>query len=109
MNKIRTLALASPAVVLTLVAPLAAAASPGSSNFESEFLSQGLFVTYLLAFGYGLASVFNGCVYPLIPITLSVIGARGASSKGKAFASAGTYVLGLATMYTALGVTAALV
>jgi thiol:disulfide interchange protein DsbD len=46
-------------------------------------------------------------VYPLIPITISVFGARGASSRRRSFALSLTYVLGIAVTYTALGLIAA--
>jgi thiol:disulfide interchange protein DsbD len=48
------------------------------------------------------------CVYPLIPITVSVFGAKRSGSRAQAMALSGLYVLGIAAMYSALGASAAL-
>ena len=47
------------------------------------------------------------CVFPLIPITVSIFGARHAKRKTVAALLSGSYVLGIALMYTALGMAAA--
>lgn len=52
----------------------------------------------------GLLTALSPCVYPLIPITLSILGARQASSHFKGFLLAGTYVSGMVILYTSLGV-----
>jgi thiol:disulfide interchange protein DsbD len=70
-------------------------------------LQKGIFWAFLFVFGGGILTSFTPCVYPLIPITISLFGAREASSRGKAFLLSATYVLGIATMYSALGVLAA--
>ena len=43
------------------------------------------------------------CVYPLIPVTVAVFGAKGVS-RARALFLATAYVLGMATLYTSLGV-----
>lgn len=58
-----------------------------------------------LAFVAGLLTSLSPCVYPLIPITISIFGARQASSRLKAFTLSLLYVLGMSVLYTALGVT----
>lgn len=68
--------------------------------------SRGLFLTFILIFLGGLALNLTPCVYPLIPITVSFFGGRD-TSKGKTFASALAYVLGIAITYSVLGVIAA--
>lgn len=73
----------------------------------------------LLAHGWGLAfvTVFVGgfltsltpCVYPLIPITVSLFGGRGAKvGRGRALSLSAAYVVGIGVMYAALGVLSAL-
>ena len=52
----------------------------------------------------GLLTALSPCVYPLIPITLSILGARQASSHFKGFLLAATYVGGMIILYTSLGV-----
>lgn len=84
-----------------------AADTTAAGKFAAEVLAEGLVFTHAIAFVKGLGAVVNPCVYPLIPITLSLIGARGARSKREAFSHAGLYVLGMALMYTGLGVAAA--
>jgi thiol:disulfide interchange protein DsbD len=61
----------------------------------------------LLVFLGGMASSLTPCVYPMIPITVSVIGASANEDRGKAFRLACVYVAGIAATYTVLGVAAA--
>jgi thiol:disulfide interchange protein DsbD len=56
----------------------------------------------------GLVSVLLPCVYPLVPITLSVIGARAAATRLEAAALAGAYGAGIIAVYVALGLMAGL-
>lgn len=69
----------------------------------------GSFLVFLLlVFAGGVASSLTPCVYPMIPITISVIGASAEQGRGRAFSTAVVYVLGIVVTYTALGVFAAL-
>ncbi|MCA9699351.1 MAG: thioredoxin family protein [Myxococcales bacterium] len=63
--------------------------------------------TYAWAFGQGVLVDLTPCVYPLIPVTVAVFGAKGVS-KGKALFLASAYVLGMAVLYTSLGLGVAL-
>jgi len=66
------------------------------------------FLAFLvLVFLGGLASSLTPCVYPMIPITISVIGASADQGKAKSFSLAVAYVLGIAATYTVLGLFAA--
>ena len=60
------------------------------------------------AFVAGLLTSFTPCVYPLIPVTVAVIGARSVGTKKRALYLSIVYVLGLAAVYSALGAFAAL-
>jgi thioredoxin:protein disulfide reductase len=71
-------------------------------------LAEGSLVAFAVAFAGGVATSLTPCVYPLIPITVSIFGARNAGSRREAMALSALYVLGIAAMYTALGVGAAL-
>jgi thioredoxin:protein disulfide reductase len=73
---------------------------------EPDFTSGGL-GTYATAFLYGVLVDLTPCVFPLIPITVAVFGAKGVS-KPRALLLATAYVLGMATLYTSLGVAVAL-
>jgi thiol:disulfide interchange protein DsbD len=63
--------------------------------------------TYAWVFAQGVLLDFTPCVFPLIPITIAVFGGKGVS-KARALFLASAYVLGLATLYTGLGVLASL-
>jgi len=69
---------------------------------------KGLLVAFLLIFLGGLALNLTPCVYPLIPITVSYFGAQQSRSAAEAFSKSLAYVLGIAVMYSVLGVVAAL-
>lgn len=78
--------------------------SPNSDSL-TELLQQNLFLTFLLVFIMGILTSFTPCVYPLIPITVSVLGRQNAGKKWKATV---LYVFGICLTYSALGVVAAL-
>lgn len=63
------------------------------------------FVTTFIA---GLLTSLTPCVYPMIPITVSLFGAKEAKHKRTAVLLASCYVLGIALMYAGFGVVAAL-
>lgn len=60
----------------------------------------------LAVFVAGLMTSLTPCVYPMLPITVAVVGSR-ARSQLQAFAFSWLYVSGLALVYAALGVLAA--
>ena len=62
---------------------------------------------YAWAFGQGVLVDLTPCVYPLIPITVAVFGAKGVSRR-RALFLASAYVAGMAILYTTLGVVVAL-
>ena len=73
----------------------------------ADGLEAATFGTYLWAFGQGVLVDLTPCVYPLIPITVAVFGAQGVS-RGRALFLASAYVLGMASLYTTLGIVVAL-
>src|SRR3954451_20403165 len=64
--------------------------------------------TFGILFAAGVLTSLTPCVYPLIPITVSVFGARQAEHRARSVALSATYVGGIAVTYSALGVFAAL-
>jgi thiol:disulfide interchange protein DsbD len=87
--------------------------SVGSTGASSDLrlgalLAEGSAFAFAVAFVGGIATSLTPCVYPLIPITVSIFGARKAGSRGEAMSLSALYVLGIATMYSGLGVGAAL-
>ena len=67
--------------------------------------------SYLLGLGASfLAGVLvsvSPCIYPLIPITLGIVGAESASTKLRGFFISLVFVLGVACIYTVLGIISA--
>jgi thiol:disulfide interchange protein DsbD len=89
------------------------ASGSGASGASTDLglashLAAGSALAFAVAFGGGVLTSLTPCVYPLIPITVSIFGARQSSSRRHAMALSGLYVLGIAAMYTGLGVAAAL-
>jgi thiol:disulfide interchange protein DsbD len=73
-------------------------------NLFTGALAQGQLIwPLLLALIAGFLSSLSPCVYPLIPITLSIMGARRYESHWHGFLVAASYVLGMSVVYTLLG------
>jgi thiol:disulfide interchange protein DsbD len=57
----------------------------------------------LFALTYGFLTALTPCVYPMIPITVSIFGAKAGVKRGRALALGAAYVAGIAAMFGALG------
>ncbi len=79
----------------------------GTSNLAAG-LSTGSVGMVFVCFLAGMASSFTPCIYPLIPVTIGILGSREAGSNLKAFLLTMSYVIGIATTYAVLGLVAAL-
>ncbi|HIF07460.1 MAG TPA: cytochrome C biogenesis protein [Gemmatimonadetes bacterium] len=85
-----------------------------SQMFDGTGLSEALAQSPLLAlvalFGAGLVTSLTPCVYPMIPITASVLAgsAEQGASKSRVIGLTFTYALGLALLYATLGLVAGL-
>ncbi len=73
----------------------------------SAYLQESVFLSFLAVYLGGVLISFTPCVYPVVPITVAFIGARG-GSQGRSFLLSLIYVLGMAVTYTILGAFAAL-
>lgn len=71
-------------------------------------LERGSLVALLTAFAAGVVTSFTPCVYPMIPVTVAYMGSSGLGRRGRVLGLCTVYVLGLAVVYAALGVAAAL-
>jgi thiol:disulfide interchange protein DsbD len=78
-------------------------------SIESILQHQPLTALVVL-FGAGLATSLTPCVYPMIPITAGILGGTGSirRSRGRTAVLTGAYVLGLALVYSGLGLIAGL-
>jgi thiol:disulfide interchange protein DsbD len=63
----------------------------------------------LFALTYGFLTALTPCVYPMIPITVSIFGARSGVARRRAVALASAYVAGIAVMFGTLGTSFALI
>jgi len=67
---------------------------------------EGLLLSLAVVFLFGMGASLTPCVYPMIPITMAIVGAKG-GGKLKGFLLSVALVLGMAVTYTTLGVLAA--
>lgn len=88
---------------------------PAGASFTDRFvgrltreLDRGGPLSFVLLFVAGLLLNLTPCVYPMLGVTVSIFGARRAAPTAQVMGAAALYVLGIATMYTSLGVAAAL-
>ncbi len=93
--------------------PAPAAASPvapeDDSSLAQRTLQSGSAWRIGLAFlVFGLLLSFTPCVLPMVPILSSIIVGEGSVSRGRGFSLALAYCLGMALVYTSLGVGAGL-
>ncbi len=86
--------------------PAAQAGSGGGLTDFGQARDRGSFWMYLAAFLGGILTSLTPCVLPIVPLTITIIGARGAS-RARSFALSLVYVLGIAFTYSTLGVLAA--
>jgi thiol:disulfide interchange protein DsbD len=89
---------APPVVVAVPMAPTVTSAPTPEGS--------GLLWSLLLVFLAGIGASLTPCVYPMIPITMAIVGAKG-GGRARGFALSAVLVLGMAVTYTTLGVLAA--
>jgi len=79
----------------------------GQQAWVAQLLQLGMLWGLAVAFGTGFLVSFTPCVYPMIPITLGIIGGRDESASARrGFGLSCVYVLGLSIVYATLGVIA---
>lgn len=103
-----------PVVWLAVVIVLAVVTFPDAALAAcapfDEYQQKGWAWMYLAAFGFGFQTSLTPCVYPMIPITLGIFGARGGGvSRAKALLLATSYVVGMGLTYATLGVIIAMI
>src|SRR5207237_785985 len=103
------LAAAAAALLIGLPGLLTRSVGPDTDLSGRLGLAGGVgAVTFAVLFLAGVLTSLTPCVYPLIPITVGVFGARQAEHRARSVALSATYVGGIAVTYSALGVFAAL-
>jgi thiol:disulfide interchange protein DsbD len=75
-----------------------------SSSFQTAVQNR-LWLAFLIVFFAGVLTSFTPCIFPMIPITLAVLGARAQGlSRSQRFLLSVCYVLGIGMTYSTLGV-----
>jgi len=94
--------------VAVAVVPWLLPTGPTAGLDASRFLESGsLAVGAAVVFAGGLLTALTPCVYPLIPITVSVFGARKAEGRGRSLLLTSAYIVGMGVVFSALGILAA--
>jgi thiol:disulfide interchange protein DsbD len=78
-----------------------------SQTLQGQLQTRSLAAIFVV-FAAGVLTSFTPCVYPMIPVTVTYIGGAAAGNRKRAVALSVVYVAGLAIVYAALGVAAAL-
>ena len=113
MNRRRLL---SSVVLLTLLLLPALAwagtcADAGGSDtgrFGQLLEQHGAVIAVLASFAFGVIASLTPCVYPMVPITISIFGVTESTSRLRGAALSGTFVLGIAALFTPMGIVSAL-
>lgn len=86
-----------------------AVATPAMRRIETTLQSGSLWLVAAVFLGAGVLLSLTPCLLPMVPILASIIaGHEGPVSRGRGMALAGSYTLGMALIYTALGIAAGL-
>src|ERR1035438_9220489 len=65
--------------------------------------AEGLLAFLAVAFGFGLASIFTPCVFPMIPITMSYFLNRESGGRRESIVQALVFCLGIVVLFSGLG------
>jgi thiol:disulfide interchange protein DsbD len=97
--------LMSPAIVW---AGESADGGSDTGRFQAILDSYGALVAVGASFVFGVVASLTPCVYPMVPITVSIFGATEATSRLRGAALSGTFVLGISALFTPMGIISAL-
>src|SRR5262245_24105180 len=89
----------------------AANCSDGGSDtgkFGQYLQEHGALAAVAMSFVFGILASLTPCVYPMVPITISIFGVTETTTRLCGAALSGTFVLGIAALFTPMGVVSAL-
>ena len=104
---IEATAVAGTPPVLPVISENTAGGLPEENPYERAARRFGLLGVLAAAFMWGVLASMTPCIYPMIPVTMSVIGAVSAGSPARGFTLSLIYVLGMSLVYAAFGIAAA--
>lgn len=105
VHRAAALLLAALVVGLVFVPSLAWAqevAGSDTGGFARQAAKGGAFALGA-SFLAGVAASLTPCVFPMVPITVAIFGATDAKSRGRGAALSATFVLGIAFLFTPMG------
>lgn len=76
-------------------------------NLSVDYQNSSILIIFLFVFLAGILTSFTPCIFPMIPITLALIGQDLLTNRYVAFKKTCIYVLGIAMTYSILGLIAA--
>ena len=76
---------------------------PGSASTSAQPADQSWAAFLAVAFGFGLASIFTPCVFPMIPITMSYFLNQQSGGKRDGVVQAVVFCLGIIVLFSGLG------
>lgn len=94
-------------LILAALALLLSGCNIDADKFAKAMDESPLVGTFI-AFGAGLGTCLTPCVYPMIAVTVSIFGAREATSRRQAMLLSTSFVLGIVVLFTTMLVIAAL-
>ncbi len=77
--------------------------APAPSQSSAATPAEGLLAFLAVAFGFGLASIFTPCVFPMIPITMSYFLNRQSGGRRESIVQALVFCLGIIVLFSGLG------
>src|SRR5215472_1939072 len=97
-------------LAIVLFSPLAfARVGEGSDSFLRFLQEHGKPAAVAASFGFGFLASLTPCVFPMVPITVSIFGAGvQVKSRSRGAALSATFALGIAALFTPMGVASAL-
>ena len=95
-------------LAVLMLLPLAAWADGSDTAAFERYAAQSPLVAAGMSFVFGFISALTPCVFPMVPITVAIFGATESPSRLRGAALSATFVLGIACLFTPLGVGAAL-
>src|SRR5256885_5034147 len=93
-----------PAATAAVAIPAGfAEAKPPAPDGSQGTQDQGIGAFLLVAFGFGLASIFTPCVFPMIPITMSYFLNRQSGGRRDSVVQAVVFCLGIIVLFSGIG------
>jgi len=77
-------------------------------QFFANFDKQSTWLILLIVYLFGFLTAFTPCVFPMIPITMGILGFSDSSGRWKGFTIGVSYSLGLSLTYAVVGVVVAM-